>query len=218
MRYPSANTCSREVGAELTGSSSASPLGDGSSPLLTFLTVATHIAERLSGSMASNFIPSLNQSPFWSTSLTWWVTHGERQKHEGGGRRGGGGCHSIKSTKVLHRHKLNAHTLKSPQTTTHNWTSAVLRESFSSELPSEITVQGRRPDRPSSLKHLKCEHIHQAVTEVKTLEQYIQESSPQGPEEVKEHKGSSRPSASNPESCCTVTGRTDTLKCGSLNR
>lgn len=63
---------------ELTRSGSASPLIGGNSSLLTFLTVATHIAERLRGSMASNFIPSLNQSPFWSTSLTWWCTHGER--------------------------------------------------------------------------------------------------------------------------------------------
>lgn len=55
---------------------------DRSSSLLTFLTVATQIAERLSGSMASNFIPSLNQSPFWSTSLTWRFTHKERQVHK----------------------------------------------------------------------------------------------------------------------------------------
>lgn len=37
----------------------------------TFLTVAAHIVERLRGSMASNFIPSLNHSPLWSTSFTW---------------------------------------------------------------------------------------------------------------------------------------------------
>lgn len=38
---------------------------------ITFLTVATHIAERLRGSIASNFMPSLNHSPLWSTSFTW---------------------------------------------------------------------------------------------------------------------------------------------------
>lgn len=37
----------------------------------TFLTVAAHIVERLRGSMASSFIPSLNHSPLWSTSFTW---------------------------------------------------------------------------------------------------------------------------------------------------
>lgn len=37
---------------------------------VTFLTVATHIAERLRGSIASNFMPSLNHSPLWSTSFT----------------------------------------------------------------------------------------------------------------------------------------------------
>lgn len=38
--------------------------------VLTFLTVATQMADRLRGSMASSFIPSWNQEPLWSTSFT----------------------------------------------------------------------------------------------------------------------------------------------------
>ena len=41
------------------------------SETVTFLTVATLIAERFRGSMASSFILSRNHSPFWSTSFTW---------------------------------------------------------------------------------------------------------------------------------------------------
>lgn len=105
--------------------------------------------------------------------------------------------------------------------------SSVLRESFSSDLPSGIIAEGHRPDRPSSLKHLKCEQIQNGVTEVRTLRRCVQESSPRGgPEEAKEQNGSSLPSGSAADThtcvcltaaCCTVGGSTDAQSSVSTN-
>lgn len=50
---------------------------------LTFLIVATHIAERFKGSIASSFIPSLNHSPAESTSFTYRTAPGAQTNKPG---------------------------------------------------------------------------------------------------------------------------------------
>lgn len=54
-------------------------------PVLTFLTVATQMADRFRGSMASSFIPSWNQEPLWSTSFTCTGTHSVKLSRGHGG-------------------------------------------------------------------------------------------------------------------------------------
>ena len=54
-------------GPQVTG---ATVTGATVTGVLTFLTVATQMADRFRGSMASSFIPSRNQEPLWSTSFT----------------------------------------------------------------------------------------------------------------------------------------------------